>query len=147
MRVRRILLSTWSISQSNFQEVHSCYAGNSTEVDFSNYKYVGFNIPCPKRVVFCGINSTQSRIHSRNSTGVFTRQTTVHSPKNRLPLRKHTCTSLHTRIRLEYWIAIENNVLNVFLGTTTSRPILNITTNTWSTLSKIVFREGIQSAR
>ena len=73
-----------------------CYAGNSTEVDFSNYKYVGFNIPCPKRVVFCGINSTQSRIHSRNSTGVFTRQTTVHSPKNRLPLRKHTCTSTYT---------------------------------------------------
>ena len=36
-----------------------CYVGNSTEVDFSNYKYVGFNIPCPKRVVFCGINSTR----------------------------------------------------------------------------------------
>ena len=73
-----------------------CYVGNSTEVDFSNYKYVGFNIPRPKRVVFWGINSTQSRIHSRKSTGVFTRQTTVHSPKNRLPLRKHTCTSTYT---------------------------------------------------
>ena len=48
-----------------------CYAGNSTEIVFFKYKYVGFNIPCPKRVVFRGINSTQSRIHSRNSTGVF----------------------------------------------------------------------------
>ena len=26
----------------------------SEAVDFSTYKYVGFNIPCPKHVVFCG---------------------------------------------------------------------------------------------
>ena len=46
------------------QHISYSYVGNSTEVDFSNYKYVGFNIPRPKRMVFWGINSTQSRIQS-----------------------------------------------------------------------------------